>query len=168
MKLYRSDLEQLISNQLFEISTDDLDLIEFKVEANKLFCTVSVETAANGYRIHGNMNAKIVTTCDLCLTKFNEKISSNINVILSNNKDLINDKNIDVVEFSGSEDFVDLTFVIRDLILLAEPFQKTCNNDCKGLCLICGNNMNISNCNCVGSNLNSHWDALKDFKEKID
>ena len=83
MKLYRSDLEQLISNQLFEISTDDLDLIEFKVEANKLFCTVSVETAANGYRIHGKDYLKESIDDRLII---NEKISSNVTVILSNNK----------------------------------------------------------------------------------
>lgn len=166
MKLFKSDLEQLISNQLFEISTDNLDLKELKVADNKLLCTISVETAASGYRIHGKMKTDIVTSCDRCLEKFNEERVSNINIILSNDKDLINDKNIDVVQFSDSEDYVDLTFVIRDLVLLTEPLQRLCSKDCKGLCLICGNNINISNCNCISSNLDNRWDSLKVFKDK--
>ena len=166
MKLFRTDLERLISNQLFEISIDNLELDELKFEGNSLVCSVSVEAAASGYRIHGNMNAKLVTTCDRCLTKFNDDRSSNINVILSNDKDLINDKNVDVIEFSDSEDFVDLTFVIRDLILLTEPFQRLCNKDCEGLCLICGMNMNLSNCSCQSSKDDNRWDSLKDFKDK--
>ena len=58
MKLFRTDLERLISNQLFEISIDNLELDELKFEGNSLVCSVSVEAAASGYRIHGNMNAK--------------------------------------------------------------------------------------------------------------
>ena len=166
MKLFRSDLEQSISNQLFEISVDDLDLNELEVKGKNLLCSVSVEAAASGYRIHGNMNANIVTTCDRCLTKFDDERASKINIILSNDKDLISDKNIDVIQFSDSEDYVDLTFVIRDLNLLTEPFQRLCNKNCKGLCLICGSNMNISNCSCLSSNDNNRWASLKDFKDK--
>ncbi len=166
MKLFRSDLEQLISNQLFEISVDELELNELKVKGNNLICSVSVEAAASGYRIHGNMNANIVTDCDRCLRKFDEVRTSRINVILSNDKDLINDKNIDVIQFLDSENYVDLTYVIRDLFLLTEPFQRLCNKNCEGLCLICGNNMNISKCSCLSSNDNNHWDSLKDFKDK--
>ena len=166
MKLFRSDLEESISNQLFEISVDDLDLNELEVKSKNLLCSVSVEAAASGYRIHGNMNANIVTTCDRCLVKFDDERASKINVILSNDKDLINDKNIDVIQFSDSEDYVDLTFVIRDLVLLTEPLQRLCSKDWKGICVICGNNINISNCNCISSNVDNRWDSLKVFKDK--
>ena len=77
MKLFRSDLEQSISNQLFEISVDDLDLNELEVKGKNLLCSASVEAAASGYRIHGNVNANIVTTCDRCLTKFDDERASN-------------------------------------------------------------------------------------------
>ena len=78
----------------------------------------------------------------------------------------INDKNIDVVQYSDSDDFVDLTFIIRDHILLMEPFQRLCSKDCKGLCLICGDNMNITSCNCLSSNADNRWDSLKKFIDK--
>ena len=166
MKLFRSDLEQSISNQLFEISVDDLDLNELEVKGKNLLCSVSVEAAASGYRIHGNINANIVTNCDRCLTKFDDERASKINIILSNDNDLINDKNIDVVRFSDSDDFVDLTFIIRDHILLTEPFQRLCSKDCKGLCLTCGDNMNITNCNCNSSNTDNRWASLKKIIDK--
>ncbi|MBT3738994.1 MAG: hypothetical protein HOG33_07835, partial [Candidatus Marinimicrobia bacterium] len=103
MKLFRSDLKKLISNQLFEISTNDLDLNGLNIADNKLHCTISVEVATDGYRIHGNLETNIESSCDRCLTKFHETRVSNINIILSNDNDLINDTNIDVVQFSDSD-----------------------------------------------------------------
>ena len=47
-----------------------------------------------------------------------------------------------------------------------EPFQRLCSKDCKGLCLICGVNMNITNCNCLSSNADNRWDSLKKFIDK--
>ena len=46
MKLYRSQLDQLISNQLFEISIEDLDLDGFQVVNDQVFSTVTVEFAS--------------------------------------------------------------------------------------------------------------------------
>jgi uncharacterized protein len=79
---------------------------------------------------------------------------------------LKHDKNIDVVQYSDSDDFVDLTFIIRERILLMEPFQRLCSYGCKGLCLICGVNMNITNRNCLSSNADNRWDSLKKFIDK--
>ena len=163
MKLFRSDLEQLISNQLFEISTDNLDLGELQVAGNIIMCTISVETAANGYRIYGKLNARLKESCDRCLTNFIEDHESNINVILTNDDTLLNEKNIDIIRFAGSEEFVDLTPVLHDLVLLTEPFKQLCDNDCKGLCSTCGKNLNLTTCACHLSKDDTRWDFLKNI-----
>jgi len=163
MKLFRSDLEQLISNQLFEISTDNLDLGELQVAGNIIMCTISVETAANGYRIYGKLNARLKESCDRCLTNFIEDHESNINVILTNDDTLLNEKNIDIIRFAGSEEFVDLTPFFHDLVLLTEPFKQLCDNDCKGLCSNCGKNLNLTTCACHLSKDDTRWDLLKNI-----
>ena len=166
MKLFRSDLEQFISNQLFEISTDDLNLNEIKVAGEKLSCIISVKNADNGYRVYGKLNTKITQSCDRCLSSFIKDFESTINILLSADETLISDKNIDVVRFKDSEQFVDLTSIIRELILLSEPFQSLCDKDCKGLCFNCGNNINKNKCNCHPSSSDSPWDSLKNLKNK--
>jgi len=164
MKLYRSDLEQFISNQLFEISADTLDLDDLQFAGDTISCVCSVETASKGYRIHGHVSADVQETCDRCLAEFVEAIQSKFNVILTNDETLIADQNMDVIPFADSEESIDLTSVIHDVVLLAEPFKRLCNETCKGMCSSCGTNLNESTCDCHDTNSDSRWDALKNLK----
>ena len=42
----------------------------------------------------------------------------------------------DVIPFDGEE--IDLTELIRDTLIINEPSQVLCQDDCKGLCVHCG------------------------------
>jgi uncharacterized protein len=42
---------------------------------------------------------------------------------------------------------IDLNPVLREYAVLEIPMRPLCKPDCKGLCPICGNNLNDSNCN---------------------
>ena len=95
MKLFRSDLEQLISNQLFEISADSLDLDDLQVAGGQLTCTLSVDPASHGYRVYGPLKATIRETCDRCLAEFEETHESLLDVILTDNEELLNNQNVD-------------------------------------------------------------------------
>ncbi|MCL4448313.1 MAG: DUF177 domain-containing protein [Actinobacteria bacterium] len=46
-------------------------------------------------------------------------------------------------------DKVDLEPMIRDAIVLNLPAVPLCNTRCKGLCSVCGTNLNEQMCNCV-------------------
>ena len=95
---------------------------------------------------------------------FNSTNDIELNIILSNNEKLINDNNIDVIQFLDSEDFVDISSVIHDLILLEIPIKKLCSNNCKGLCSNCGINLNEFKCKCNFTEDNNRWDELKKIK----
>lgn len=45
-------------------------------------------------------------------------------------------------------DTVDLTKMINDKIIMTVPFNFLCKEDCKGLCLNCGANLNDGKCQC--------------------
>ena len=164
MKLHRSDLEQYISNQLFEISADTLDLSELQLAGNTIACVCSVEVASQGYRIHGHVKADVQESCDRCLTEFVEATKTKFNVILTRDESLLTEQNMDVIQFLESEESIDLTPVIHDVVLLAEPFKRLCSETCKGMCSTCGTNLNESKCDCYVTNSDSRWDALKKLK----
>jgi uncharacterized protein len=63
---------------------------------------------------------------------------------------LINDKNL-----------LDLYEVIRQALLLALPSQRLCQEDCQGLCMSCGKNLNEDDCGCPTESYDPRWDALK-------
>ncbi len=47
----------------------------------------------------------------------------------------------------GTRD-LDLTDILHDLIILAISTRHLCSDDCKGLCLNCGANLNSDECTC--------------------
>jgi uncharacterized protein len=51
--------------------------------------------------------------------------------------------------YEGDE--VDLLPAVRDTLVLALPIAPVCSPKCKGLCPICGQNLNRGSCSCSGS-----------------
>ena len=163
MKVFRSDLEQRISNQLFEIEAKSLDLGDLQLAESHLKCIISVDTLSHGYRVHGTIEAMVYETCDRCLVRFKENFQSLLNMILTNDQSLLNEKNVDVIHFADTEQFIDLSSIIHDLVLLEEPIKRLCKKSCKGLCPACGNNLNETTCTCTVSEYHSRWDSLKNL-----
>lgn len=52
------------------------------------------------------------------------------------------------VEIDGAEE-------VRQALLLALPMRVFCKDDCKGLCVKCGNNRNVKECGCLPSPFNA-------------
>jgi uncharacterized protein len=64
------------------------------------------------------------------------------------------------------EDFVDLTASIREDIILELPQRALCDEDCKGLCPTCGQDLNERPCRCASSRGDLRWHALDQIKLK--
>lgn len=52
----------------------------------------------------------------------------------------------DALFYEGDE--IDITDLVRESILLAEPLKIVCKEECKGLCPVCGTNLNATACSC--------------------
>ncbi len=50
---------------------------------------------------------------------------------------------------AGDEDELDLTDEVRSEMLLALPMNLLCDEDCAGLCPVCGGDLNKKKCGCV-------------------
>ena len=63
---------------------------------------------------------------------------------------------------------IDLTQVFLDELFLQLPMVSLCKPDCKGLCPVCGIDLNRFRCNCAEKTRNSAFDALKalSFEDK--
>lgn len=64
-------------------------------------------------------------------------------------------------------DTIDITEIIENNIILALPVKRLCKEDCKGLCLRCGSNLNFTTCNCDKDNTDPRLSKLKDLFSKI-
>ena len=43
---------------------------------------------------------------------------------------------------------INLDTFVNDCLYINEPYKVLCKEDCKGLCPVCGTNLNISQCHC--------------------
>ena len=64
------------------------------------------------------------------------------------------------------DDVADLTEMIRDTLIASQPIRNLCKEDCKGLCPICGVNLNESECDCDRLVVDPRLEALKNFVVK--
>lgn len=59
---------------------------------------------------------------------------------------------------------LDLDDLVREDVFLAMPSRYLCRKDCKGLCPVCGADLNLGACNCEKPT-DGRWDALKELFE---
>jgi uncharacterized protein len=63
-------------------------------------------------------------------------------------------------------DFIDLTPIICEQIILQIPIKPLCSEECKGLCPQCGVNLNVASCNCHLEFVDPRLAVLKNIKIK--
>lgn len=63
-------------------------------------------------------------------------------------------------------DVISLEELVHDLVALALPMRPVCKEDCKGLCVKCGKNLNHLVCECDDEDIDPRLSALKQLLDK--
>lgn len=92
----------------------------------------------------------VIRTCSRCLEEVNCEyqlsVFRNINVA---NKEAYIDDASEADEISYIEDCnLDVDMLVLDELYTVLPMNVICKDDCKGICKVCGTNLNESTCNC--------------------
>lgn len=72
-------------------------------------------------------------------------------------------ENIENDAFVYDSDVIEITEPLREGLLLAEPMQALCKPDCRGLCPVCGADLNYGDCGCDRLTVDPRLAALKQF-----
>ena len=120
-------------------------------------------------RITGRTSITVMIPCDRCLTDVSVKIP------------LVVDKSVITEESGGKEEddtdeanyidgyYLDVEKLLYSEILLGWPMKVLCSKDCKGICSVCGRNLNEGSCGCEDTSLDPRMsvirDIFKNFKE---
>lgn len=71
----------------------------------------------------------------------------------------------DLIETYGSE--LDTVTLLKDQITLNMPLKMLCSPDCKGLCAVCGCNLNTADCKCNKNEyINPQFASLSQWQAK--
>lgn len=70
--------------------------------------------------------------------------------------------------FPREEKTIDISKHIRDMVHLEITINSVCDPTCKGLCLECGTNLNLSSCSCSKQKAKeTAYGPLGDLKERM-
>ncbi len=121
--------------------------------------------------VRGFLHTGLVLTCDCCLAAYNFAVKADFHFVLEMQtednwhiKELeCTRENIDIVQVE--EAVVDFSDILRQQVYLSLPFKQICSQNCKGLCLKCGSNLNREKCTCVHETENSPFAVLASLKQ---
>lgn len=68
--------------------------------------------------------------------------------------------------FYYENDILDIKEYILNQVVLSLPMKSLCNSNCKGLCSICGTDLNNTSCNCIQEKIDPRFEKLKNFFPK--
>jgi uncharacterized protein len=119
----------------------DLDLAE------PLQVTGVLESTGHGnYFWRGRFAGFLATTCRRCLRELRLPVASAVEVLFSTDRDLQDD--IGVYQLPEPANQVDVTLAVREELAFAVPSFPLCRDDCRGLCVRCGSDLNQGPCGC--------------------
>ena len=122
---------------------EDLLLTPSAVIDGPINVSGTLELHGDDVYVDGKVDCKIVGECARCLGKATHLFSQDLSVTF-----VRSNPNEEEDEYLYSRGVVNLRQAVRDVFLTNCPPVIYCNENCKGLCPICGSNLNETDCNC--------------------
>jgi uncharacterized protein len=135
--------------QSVDFMGDHFDFPNAHVEAEYLF-------DGEGVRTGGSFSAEIKTACSRCLVEFEYPVEFQFSEYY---KKQAGEEDEDEV-YTYESDIIDLTKMLQDNIVLELPMKFLCREDCKGLCVVCGADLNKGECGCKTEIVNGPFSRL--------
>ena len=131
---------------------DDLELRDFGGIAN-------IGKTPQGLLLQGDFSATTEVECVRCLKKFEKQFAWSFTELYAFDQRSVTDSDLFVPE----DAHIDLQEILREYATLELPISPMCQADCKGLCPVCGENLNEKDCGHRPEDLDSPFAKLKDL-----
>lgn len=135
----------------------DLDLLDFSGQ-------VRVSRTAQGLLVQTAMHAAKTAECVRCLDEFIQPLQIDFTELYAFSASSVTDSGLLVPE-NGK---LDLAPLVREEMLLAVPINPLCRPDCKGLCPVCGENLNSAAYDHGHDEVDPPLGSLKSLLDKYD
>ena len=114
-------------------------------------CDVSGKASSFSGRIEitARINAVVNTKCARCLKPLQLPIDMDVEEVVGE----------DGVDLDGT--LLNVDNIVKNNIVVELPIRFLCNDDCKGICSVCGADLNITECNCKHEQFDERFAVLK-------
>ncbi len=152
-----------------------LDLFDAGTATTPFFATFTIKPSGNGtFHLSGSVKAETTLECSRCLKLFPYDIQESrldvdlvpVRSLRSEAEHELDHAELDVEFFNGDE--IEPIDLIKEQLLLAVPMVPLHSPDCKGLCPVCGTDLNEKKCGCPRESevVAGPLSALKDILNK--
>lgn len=145
---------------------------EYK-KGQKAEIVLNILKTCNNVSLVGDATIGLKPTCDRCLEPFEKKMHVPLQMNLVPYKGMNFENSQDKTTVDEDENFsfykgeeVNLSEIIREMLLLEIPIRTLCKENCKGLCPQCGQNLNLKKCSCNPQQSPSQFEVLKKLVKK--
>jgi uncharacterized protein len=146
----------------------DFSKINFDFET-PLQSEVHVLKRGRSVLIKGQVQTDLQLSCVRCLKEFSYPLFSTYELTLhplletsSEEEVELEEKDMESSYFGEGEIY--LSEIACEQIFLEIPYKPLCHENCKGLCPICGKDLNLFSCTCVTDQMSSGFSALQKLK----
>ena len=161
MKIDISDIvkrDGALKEVVFNGSLDDLqDLADITIDA-PVSLNAQLINEKGIIKLEGTLKTHYTGICHKCLKIAGADMDLNISESIVNSE---TNSDIEVYTYEGR--LIDLGKIIRDNIILNLPMRLLCEETCRGICPVCGTDMNVKDCDCSKEDTNLQMEMLKNF-----
>lgn len=125
----------------------------------------SIVNAAEVLVLNASVQGFVSLECGLCTERYPHYLNFSFEARLNRTAE---PDDPDMFVYQG--DTVDLKDIVLEYLLLDLPIRRKCKEDCKGLCPVCGMNLNAGKCKCSyngegdpDQGIDERLKALKDY-----
>jgi uncharacterized protein len=111
-------------------------------ELRNLTGTVTIGRTPQGLVVQGKFSADTTLECVRCLNEFNYPLTWEITELYAFNKKSVSESDLLVPD----DAHLDLAPLVREYGLLELPIKPLHDPNCKGLCIECGQDLNVRDC----------------------
>jgi len=150
MKIHIESLKEGHNHWFETVSPSDFELEDSPFDG-KVFIEFNVEKRSGKIPVSIMVKSVGCFTCDRCGEEFDKEIIGECIVMFVKRDQPLPDEmpGDDLRTFLPGQSELDVTTDARDALLLSLPLKQLCSEDCKGLCPVCGINLNFEECTCV-------------------
>ena len=172
MLIYFRELLSGSGNEISYPATIDMTSLDdgvnrYPVIRKEPFVIQAYKTGKDKVQIQCEGSVTLSIPCDRCLEPVEINIDFNVDDVIEFNKTESDEEQEEKDYIDGYN--LDVDRLIFGELLVSIPGKILCREDCKGLCPVCGTNLNVAECGCDRDVLDPRMSVFKDilnnFKE---
>jgi len=159
------ELHPIVVSKTFSPEALDYRGVEFR-QAAPLKVNAVAELRGAEIHVRGHLGTNLEASCDRCLGPVVMPVERDFDLYYRPVSSIARAEEVELPEdelevgfFSGNGfEFDD---VVTEQVILSVPMKMICKTDCRGLCPVCGSNLNVEKCGCSATAEISPFSSLK-------